>query len=590
MAFLQKFSIFFLFFTFLYPIHGRIHNLHITNDPRFVFSIESFGFLAGGKVNLDIRNVQVTPPNMPHTLGFIIYPTSNEGTVNSNVNMLERDRICALDVAPSTALIINVSDPSLWTMYSIPAEVTGAAMYDLLFTHCSPISGITPGVSGSVTVSFDLDAAFVNPGDNYLSAGDMPLPAIYGTMCSFFFIVSIIWARYLRKNKGNGSVYKIHHLMTVLVAVKCIQLLMESVMYSYIARTGHNSAWNVMFYIFTLLKTFIMIVVTLLVATGWSIMRPFLSQREKKVLLVAVSLQLLANTAIIITDELAPGSLTYVEWTDIFHITDILASIAIIIPIHWSKRSLEAMQSSSAVNDDSDSNKRQETLLRLRALQKFYMMTIGYVYVTRLLLWLLSQGLPFDMTWVSPATEEIATLAYYVATGWYFRPHSENAYLRVSQDDDDDDVATARATGAAAGTIEGSAPTVQTIEMTKRNTNIANDSKDADEWDNDNTKNTTKSSSSTANGNKPTTSSIVTMGGKRVGTAHAIGDEYDDDEDFGLDDIGDEETGDVKHSSNNHNDEDDDIALMKAAGIVKSTEVTNNKKSTGNTLKQVKKG
>jgi hypothetical protein len=216
-----------------------------------------------------------------------------------------------------------------------------------------------------------------------------------------------------------------------------------------------------------------MVVVTLLVATGWSIMRPFLNIKEKKVLLIAVALQLLANTAIIITDEWAPGSIAYLEWSDVFRIADFIASIAIIVPIRWSIISLQQTTTSSALSEE-DGAKTKETIDRLEALRKFYLMTMAYVYLTRLILWILSQGLSFDTTWISPAAEEVATLAYYVATGWYFRPSVENAYLRVSSQDDDGDGdggsggGNARATGAAPGAVEGAAPTVQTVEVARR--------------------------------------------------------------------------------------------------------------------------
>ena len=146
----------------------------------------------------------------------------------------------------------------------------------------------------------------------------MPVPGVFGLRSALFGAAAELWVRWLRANASD--VHRVHHLMTLLVCVKAAQLLCESLMYEYIAATGHNSFWNAMFYIFSLLKTGIMALVAVLVATGWSIMRPFLTDREKRVLGAALVLQLLANTAIIITDEIAPGSIAYLEWTDIFPI------------------------------------------------------------------------------------------------------------------------------------------------------------------------------------------------------------------------------------------------------------------------------
>jgi hypothetical protein len=146
------------------------------------------------------------------------------------------------------------------------------------------------------------------------------------------------------------------------------------------------------------------------------------------------------------------------------------------------------------------------------------------------------------MTWVSPAAEEIITLGYYVSTGFYFRPSAENAYLRVSQDDDDGDVemTTARASGAAAGAIRGSAPAVQTVEAVRRGEGDADGG--VSEWN---------SSSSAAGGataptlpsSAPAGGAAAHKGGKRAGAAHAIGEEYDDDDDFDLDNLDADDAG-----------------------------------------------
>lgn len=62
-------------------------------------------------------------------------------------------------------------------------------------------------------------------------------------------------------------------------------------MYHYIAVTGHNTAWSVMFYIFSFAKCALMAIVTLLVGAGWSVLKPFLNDREKRILIIALALQ-----------------------------------------------------------------------------------------------------------------------------------------------------------------------------------------------------------------------------------------------------------------------------------------------------------
>ncbi len=341
----------------------------------------------GGSVALDIHDVSVYPDTADAQLGFVIYPAMTEAAVNTYIDTLLAEGKCALDAKnrPEGSSIIDLSQKSTWKDYKNSYEVYGTGMFNILFTRCKP-------VGADASVSFTIDAAFVNPGPNYLSAGDMPLPTIYTVMTVAFAAALVVWLRYLRANKQQTT--RVHHLMTALLLVKVrppqsfpppplqkltlpppthpphtltlpqtLDVMFEAAMYYYIASTGHNSAWNSMFYIFSFVKGGLMAVVTLLVGAGWSILKvrcwrpwgrgdetrrnpvynplppspllppptltpwqPFVSDREKKILIVALVLQLLTNTAIVMTDELAPGSIAFLAWADVLHIAGACAT------------------------------------------------------------------------------------------------------------------------------------------------------------------------------------------------------------------------------------------------------------------------
>ena len=74
---------------------ARIHHLQINNDPRFAFSIESFGFLVGGTVNVRIHDVSATPAG-EHLMGFVVYRTGNEADVERQIEILREKDQCAL--------------------------------------------------------------------------------------------------------------------------------------------------------------------------------------------------------------------------------------------------------------------------------------------------------------------------------------------------------------------------------------------------------------------------------------------------------------------------------------------------------------
>lgn len=123
---------------------AKIHHLTIKNDPRYAFSIESFGFLEGGTVSIRVHDVAASPPNAHHMMGFVLYPTSTESRIAEQIDTLITKRQCALDAENEGIYIINASDPASWKREA-PLEVTidRPGLYDLLFTHCEPAGGQT---------------------------------------------------------------------------------------------------------------------------------------------------------------------------------------------------------------------------------------------------------------------------------------------------------------------------------------------------------------------------------------------------------------------------------------------------------------
>lgn len=208
---------------------ARIEHLVIKNDPRFAFIIETFGFLNGGTIELDIKDVSVMPADKPHYMGFVVFPVTVIEEANMYVEKLIQNRECALEYPPVGSLVINISDPSSWKEMDEPGEISGSSDFSIMFTHCSP-------VGSGVSVSFTLDATLKNPGNNYLSAGEMNLPAVYGVFAVLFAFMMVAWAMWLKRHKAETA--KIHYGMSLLLGLKTLTLVFESVMYHYIVSTS----------------------------------------------------------------------------------------------------------------------------------------------------------------------------------------------------------------------------------------------------------------------------------------------------------------------------------------------------------------
>lgn len=115
---------------------------------------------------------------------------------------------------------------------------------------------------------FKVDIEETN-GGSYLSAGEMPLPALYFMMSILFCLSGLFWIFILKTSKyvlfflhlkivlimiflffNRHTVFKIHYIMAVLVFLKSLSLLFHAINFHFIQVKGeHVEAWAILFYI-----------------------------------------------------------------------------------------------------------------------------------------------------------------------------------------------------------------------------------------------------------------------------------------------------------------------------------------------------
>ncbi len=59
--------------------------------------------------------------------------------------------------------------------------------------------------------------------------------------------------------------------------------------------------------------------VILLIGSGWTLIKAFLTDREKKIIIVVFTLQVANNVAMAVLEETAPGSQMWLAWRDALH-------------------------------------------------------------------------------------------------------------------------------------------------------------------------------------------------------------------------------------------------------------------------------
>jgi hypothetical protein len=134
-------------------------------------------------------------------------------------------------------------------------------------------------------VSFNIHVSLYNEGTNgakdFLSAGEAMLPTVFMMMFVLYLVSFVMWI-YTMYSK-NTTTLKIHYLMAGLLVSKALTVLCQSGMYHLIRTTGSPDGWNIAYYVFTFLRGIMLFVVIVLIGTGWSFLKPFLADREKKV-------------------------------------------------------------------------------------------------------------------------------------------------------------------------------------------------------------------------------------------------------------------------------------------------------------------
>ncbi|KAI1886522.1 hypothetical protein AGOR_G00196620 [Albula goreensis] len=323
-------------------------------------------------------------------------------------------------------------------------------LYNLNFHRCSRGA---PGFGYPYYLNVEIIEK--NPG-GFLSAAEIPLPLLYIGMAAVFFIAAMVWVYTLMKHRY--SVFKIHWLMAALAFTKSISLVFHSINYHFINTKGHPiEGWAVMYYITHLLKGALLFITLALIGTGWAFVKYILSDKEKKIFMIVIPLQVLANVAYIIIESTEEGSSDYALWKEVLFLVDLICCGAILFPVVWSIRHLQ--------DASSTDGKAAMNLEKLKLFRHYYVMIVCYIYFTRIIAILLKVTIPFQWQWFYEFLVEVSTLIFFVMTGYKFRPASNNPYLQLPQDEEDvemDEVVT------ESGALEGISRVKKTLNGRER--------------------------------------------------------------------------------------------------------------------------
>ncbi|KAK8337404.1 hypothetical protein V6Z12_A09G183000 [Gossypium hirsutum] len=339
---------------------AEIKTLTITSDSRPMILFEKFGFTHSGHIAISVSSVSVTSSaNAPNPdasrLGFFLL--SEEALLQVLLEIQQNPHFCVLDSRYIQHLFTfgDLSPPPL-SRFNHTYPVSSPNEYSLFFANCAPETRVSMNVR-TETYNLERDGS-----KDYLSAGLTHLPSLY-TFFSILYLVFLgCWIYVCYTNKR--SMHRIHLLMSGLLLFKALNLICAAEDKHYVKVTGTPHGWDVLFYIFQFIRVVLLFTVIILIGTGWSFLKPFLQEREKKVLMIVIPLQVLANVASIVIGETGPFIKDWVTWNQLFLLVDIICCCAIIFPIVWSIRSLRETSKTDG--------KAAKNLAKLTLFRQFY--------------------------------------------------------------------------------------------------------------------------------------------------------------------------------------------------------------------------
>ncbi|VVA19194.1 PREDICTED: GPR107 [Prunus dulcis] len=409
--------------TFFSLCSAEIRSSSVRSDWRPIIPFDEFGFTHKGRLELNVSKIALSDQPNPNPdlskVGFFL--CTRDSWIHVFQQLEEGDVRCALD-SNLVKRVYTFDSLKGGHEFSTVFSETDADQYTLLFANCLQ----------QVKVSMDVKSAMYNLEGkenrrDYLSAGKTILPRVYFFFSLVYAALAGLWIFVLYKKRL--TVFGIHFFMLAVIILKTFNLLCEAEDKSYIKRTGSAHGWDVLFYIFSFLKGVMLFTLIVLIGTGWSFLKPFLQDKEKKVLMIVIPLQVIANIAQVVIDETGPFGHDWVTWKQVFLLVDVVCCCAVLFPIVWSIKNLR-----EAARTDG---KAAVNLMKLTLFRQYYIVVICYIYFTRVVVYALETITSYRYLWTSVVAAELATLAFYVFTGYKFKPEAHNPYFVIDDEEEE---------------------------------------------------------------------------------------------------------------------------------------------------------
>lgn len=440
--------------------------LKVNKDSRRVIDLGTFGFGETGTASMTIKSFSlasnylddegvVSPADEP--IGFVIDKVTSSTTARVEKNYATKDganeRLCFIDdplLTPEDGARLifplngrKINDIRNGLPISFPVTVRG--LYGIFFYNCRGFSTTPQGQKLPISqVSFDVNFRLYNTDPttgaiSYLPVGQGPLPYFNMLFFATFSILTVLW---IREMAGNASHVKfIHRIMLFLVIVKALSLLLESGKQMHFKSSGTANILDVLYYVMLAIKGMTLFGILLLLGTGFSVLKSYLSDSDRKLMLLVLPCQLIINLLLAVIEETSEGNRSWQLYKDILQILDLACCCAVLLPLIWSMKNLREVSESS--------DKAAAAMQQMAVFRNFYIVILVYIYLTRVIVVVIEGFLPFDYVFVAVVIRELVAIGFYSYTGYRFRPFAQGVYSQLPTSNPDVEMGSRREVGHA---------------------------------------------------------------------------------------------------------------------------------------------
>jgi len=384
-----------------FQVHAIIESQTYTSSEMFKI-FQTFGFYEGGSVDLNIT------ATASYNLYFFLCSSEQ---LNDGTKTLDKPaQLCTENKLEN----LNCEFHANFTQsLSVRTIVNRSETFHFLLVNCD-----------NQQITFTLRYILLNPGQQHLSTGYIPLPTLYIALAVSWSVLLSMWLLNWGLYRMANSI-KLHRFLTLIPVSKIVLSIVDYVVWYHLSVYGSlDVTQSIIQLVAVLCFKGAFFCTLILIAKGWCVIRSELIPMERKALIFTMVAFLIAQ----IFETLQWGYYYFVE--QFFNVITFIAVLRMIFAsVAYNTRALKIQL--RFVHDAQIDPRPTPLYEKYVMLKTFQSSMVAYV-IMYVLIHLIQIFFLAKYVWIEYMLLEILDVFLICIIGWVFRLRDFRAYLEVS--------------------------------------------------------------------------------------------------------------------------------------------------------------